>query len=513
MKSRSRRDHFLFLAASLAICLILTPSCAAIQDSAKLYDFDAFVTRTMAEYDVPGAVIGIVENDTVVYLKGFGVREYGKPAPVDPDTRFQVASVTKYITAGAIGTLVDEGKLDWDTPVVTYLPGFVLKDTYAGQHATLRDLLAHRSGLKAYDGGLLGRVGYSNLEMLEQMRYLEPGSSFRECSQYSNAGFFIAGEVAAAVDNRSWEDLTDARILRPLNMTRSGTQFETLYFDENHIAGHIGSDGGVSIMPLEVDAFPAAGQVVSTGRDMTQWMRMILAGGLVDGRQILKPETIKQIHAASMPLGSNGPLSDPNGANGMGCDSYNFLGERVIEKNGALNGVRSIVTLIPGKKSGIVVIANKNLVVFPEAVRTEFLERYIGKSEVDLQAKVKAQQAMWDMLGQTSPTPSNPGPAKLDPSMIAGVYQSDLYGELQVNPGPDAGNMTIQMGLNRFPGTITHWTDDTWYLSWPNPDDMAGFVTFTPGLSGSVTGITSDEFGPFVRTIPGLPDLSKLPFF
>ena len=112
----------------------------------------------------------------MVYLKGFGVREIGKPEKVDPDTRFQIASVSKYVTAGAVGSLVDEGKLDWDTPVVTYLPGFALKDTYAGEHATLRDLLAHRTGFRHFDGDLLGRLGYSNSEMLERMRYLEPGS-------------------------------------------------------------------------------------------------------------------------------------------------------------------------------------------------------------------------------------------------------------------------------------------------------------------------------------------------
>ena len=500
MRAPTMRYAFLFLAVALVAGMVLISGCENTKNHEKLDGFDEFVTQKMTEYEIPGAVVAIVENDTVVYLKGFGVREYGKPEPVNPDTRFQIASVTKYITAGAIGTLVDEEKLEWDTPVVTYLPGFTLKDAYAGQQATLRDLLAHRSGLKAYDGGLLGRVGYSNREMLERMRYLEPGSSFRERSQYSNAGFFIAGEVAAAADNRSWEDLTDARILRPLNMTRSGTRSDTIYLDNNHVAGHIGSDGGVHTMPLEVDSLPAAGQVVSTGRDMTQWIRMILAKGSIDGKEVLKPANIKQIHAASMPLGSNGPLSDPNGANGMGCDSYYFLGERVIEKNGALDGVRSVVTLIPGKKSGIVVIANKHLTVFPEAVRAEFLERFIGKSSIDLQAKVKAQQAAWDTLSKTPDRPANPGPAKLDPIMIAGVYQSDLYGELLVNPGPNAGNMTIQLGPNGYPGTITHWTNDTWYVSWPNPDDMAGFVTFTTGPSGTVTGIRSDDFGPFERT-------------
>ncbi|MDD1724225.1 MAG: beta-lactamase family protein, partial [Methanospirillum sp.] len=287
----------------------------------KLQGFDDFFTQKMAEYEVPGAVVGIVENDSVVYLKGFGVRELRKPGKVDPDTRFQIASVSKYVTAGAIGTLVDEGKLDWDTPIVKYLPDFALKDTYAGNHTTLRDLLAHRTGLRHFDGELLGRVGYSNGEQLKRMRYLEPGTGFRERYVYSNAGYFIAGEVAAKVDNQSWEDLTDARIIKPLSMTRSGAHPETLYLDNNHVSGHAGTGGDVHTIPLELASFPAAGQVVSTGHDMTQWLRMMLNEGSVDGKQILAPKTVKEIHAVSLVAGSNGPLSDPNGGVGLGCDS------------------------------------------------------------------------------------------------------------------------------------------------------------------------------------------------
>jgi CubicO group peptidase (beta-lactamase class C family) len=144
MKYPALRYVFLILAACLVAGMIFCTGCASTagtaQKTGNLNGFDDFVTAKMTEYGVPGAVVGIVQNDTVVYLKGFGVRELGKPAKVDPDTRFQIASVSKYVTGGAIGTLVDEGKLDWDTPVVTYLPGFTLKDSYAGEHATLRDL-------------------------------------------------------------------------------------------------------------------------------------------------------------------------------------------------------------------------------------------------------------------------------------------------------------------------------------------------------------------------------------
>lgn len=163
-------------------------------------------------------------------------------------------------------------------------------------------------------------------------------------------------------------------------MERSGAHPETLYLDDNHFSGHAGTGGDIHTIPPEEASLPAAGQVVSTGRDMMIWLRMMLKEGSIDGKQVLTPETVKEIHSASLVAGPSGPLRDPNGVVGLGCDSYHFLGERVIEKNGALDGVRSIVILIPGKKSGIVVIANKQLTAFPEAVRDEFLERYIGRS-------------------------------------------------------------------------------------------------------------------------------------
>lgn len=501
MKNPPLRFAFLLLAAFLVSGMVLCAGCTNTNQKTmeKSDSFDNFVSEKMAEYEVPGAVVGIVENDTVVYLKGFGVRELGKPQKVDPDTRFQIASVSKYVTAGAVGSLVDEGKLDWDTPVVTYLPGFTLKDSYAGQHATLRDLLAHRTGFRHFDGDLLGRLGYSNSDMLVRMRYLEPGTSFREKYIYSNAGFFIAGETAAKADNRSWEDLTDARILKPLGMTRSGAHPQTLYIDDNHVSGHAGTIGDVHIIPLEEAGFPAAGQVVSTGRDMTRWLRMMLNNGSIDGKQVLTPKTVKEIHAASLVAPHSGPLNDLNGAVGLGCDSYNFLGERVIEKNGALDGIRSIVILIPGKKSGLVVIANKQLTVFPEAIRDEFLERYIGKSGIDLQAREKLNQAGWNSLIKSVERPADAKPATISPFAIAGAYRNDLYGTMLVSEGADAMNMTFQLGPNKYPGTLMHVNENTWYFSFPNPDDQVGYLTFKNNTLAAVTGFDSMEIGPFSR--------------
>jgi len=344
-------------------------------------------------------------------------------------------------------------------------------------------------------------VGYTNKEMLEKMRYLEPGASFREKNQYSNAGFFIAGEVAAAADNRSWENSTDARIIRPLNMTRSGAHYETLYLDDNRYTGHRETACGTEILAHEIDPLPAAGQVVSTGRDMTQFMRMMLNRGSVDGVRVLLPETVDAINAPSFVTGKPDSPQDRYilNANGLGCNSFTYLGKRVVEKNGGLDGVRSLVVLVPEQNIGIVVIANKHMTQFPEAVEAEFLERYIGKSDTDMQARVKAAQAMINEMVAPPKRPATPGPKTISPPAIAGNYSSDLYGILQVSPGADDGNMTFVVGPGRYPGNLSHWTDNTWLLSFPNPDDPNELVTFSAGPSGSVTGMNAAELGLFAR--------------
>jgi hypothetical protein len=227
---------------------------------------------------------------------------------------------------------------------------------------------------------------------------------------------------------------------------------------------------------------------------------MMLNNGLVDGKQVLTPKTVQEIHAASLVAPHSGPLNDLNGAVGLGCDSYHFLDERVIEKNGALDGVRSIVILIPGKKTGLVVIANKQLTVFPEAIRDEFLERYIGKSGIDLQAREKVNQAGWNSLIKSVERPADAKPATIAPSAIAGSYKNDLYGTMLVSEGADAMNMTFQIGRNKYPGTLIHVTENTWYFSFPNPDDQVGYLTFKNSTSAAVTGFDSKEIGPFSRT-------------
>ena len=464
-------------------------------------DFDTFVGETLATYDVPGAYVGIVSRDGIILSKGYGVRGVGSTAPVDENTRFQLASVSKFVTATQLGTLVSAGGADWDTPIREYLPGFAMMDEYAGEHATLRDMLEHRSGLRPYDCSVLGRLNLTDAEILERVKYMQPGSSFRDRYQYSNIGFFIAGEVATVADGTSWEDSLDNRVFAPLGMTRSGGDYATLFLDENHVDGSMQDGNNVVPIPSENAGLNGAGDVVSTGADMNRWLLMILNEGTFEGKEIISADVIDEILASNPAMGSGhgGPLGDPNGLTQMGSDSYFFGDERVVEKNGALDGVRTIVTLVPEKGIGIVVLANKHLTVFPEAVRAEFLERVCGESGVDLQARILNSQAAWYAMGAVPEPPASPSPASVMPQDIAGTYESSLYDTLAISSGAADGEFTLSLGRVAYPGILRHWDGNTYQAVWNDPDDVTDLFTVIVEDDGRVSGIEGEAMGVFKK--------------
>jgi CubicO group peptidase (beta-lactamase class C family) len=454
------------------------------------HSFDQFVQLTLRDYSVPGAVVAVSSAERRIFLKSYGVRQQGAADAVDEDTRFQIASMSKFITAAAVGVLVDRGVVSWDAPVRTFSPDTALAEPYATENATLRDYFAHRTGLPAYAGDLLTQLGYSPDELVRRARFLPFDHSFRAEWAYSNYGIFLGQQSAAHAAGTSAPQLLSTEIFEPLGMMRSGPTQAELFKDDNRAAAH---DLDGSDMPYEnVDSFSGAGAVVSTGADVARWMRMLLADGMFEGREVLSKAAVTQIFAASMVQGIGGPLQDPNGSAGLGCESYHFLRYRVIEKNGALNGVRTIVTLIPERGIGIAVFANKQLTVFPEAVRAEFLERTLGPSGRDLQAHIRGEQAAWNALLAVPMPPADAKPPGRNLDAFTGRFASALFGPLEViRNGQTLG---VSIGERNYPGHLTHWSGDTFLLTFDNPDVAPGLVTFEfDGTSPTATGLDGSK--------------------
>ena len=168
-----------------------------------LAELDTLADQTVIKTGVPGMAIAVVYKDQVRYLKGFGVRQTGKDEPVDADTVFQLASVSKPVASTVVAALVGDGVARWDDPIIEHDPRFQMYDSWVTREVTLRDMFTHRSGLPAFAGDLLEDMGYGREAILYRLRYQKPASSFRSEYAYTNFGLTEAAVAAARAAGKS----------------------------------------------------------------------------------------------------------------------------------------------------------------------------------------------------------------------------------------------------------------------------------------------------------------------
>jgi len=482
--------------------LLVAASFAAAAGNDPVAELDAFITKALKEYQVPGAAVAVVKDGKAMLVKGYGMRDATKPGAVDENTIFQLASVTKTLTAAAAATVVDEGNLDWDTPIFNYLPEFVGYDPYMTRWLTERDLLAQRTGWPAFTGDQLDSFGYDRAEILRRLRFFKPRYSLREVAQYSNPGFFVAGEVAARCAKQSWNDLVEQRLFKPLEMSRSGTVIKALK-DPNATAAHAFVDGKIVVVePSELDVTGAASSGTSTAADMSKLMLMFLNKGTYNGKRMLKPETVAEIFKRSMVSAIDftdlPPISDATGFYyGLGVSSYDYAGHQIIEKSGALAGVRTTIVLVPDKNAGIVILANLNLTAFPEAVRAYFLNQVVGIDPEADQKKILALNEKLKKLMAPPPAPKNPGKFNAPLQSLFGVFENNYYGRCEILP--DGSGVKMQFGPAKYPATLKHWNNGAFLMQFPGATQTPSVTTFLIGEDGNADILVSESLGVFTR--------------
>lgn len=477
---------------SAVVCLAV-----ASTPQSHLQELDAFVTRSMPVFKVPGAAIAVIENGKIVHLKGFGVRNIETKEPVDENTIFQMASVSKTFTATLAATLVQAGKFGWDTPIYNVLPEFVFPTTYGTRWITMRDLLAHRTGWPQFTGDMLDNLGYDRPEILRRLRYLQPACSLRESANYSNPSFFVAGEVCARADGGTWNTALENRVLKPLGMTRTFASMKAIE-RPNSSVNHGLVDGKVALIePSDQDTMGAAGGVTSTAADLAKLLLMY-----VNGDAILEPKTIEEVFARAMVVKptftEQPPISEATGFYyGMGVGSFDWADVQVIEKGGALAGVRTIIVIVPEKKAAIAVLSNMNLTTFPEAVRAFWLGKLMNRNlDQGIEAITKTSAAILTMM-EVPPAPANPKPFGGTIEGLLGVYENDLYGKMEVARQGDS--LTIYGGPARYPGRLRHLDGGLFGVKFPGATTMEADVHFTLGAKDVAEAMSIETLGTFQR--------------
>lgn len=265
---------------------------------------DEVVEKALKEFQAPGAAVVVVKDGSVVYLKGFGVREKGKEEKVTPDTVFPIASCSKAFTATLLAMLADDGKLKWDDKVRDHLDYFRLSDELADRDVTLRDLLCHRTGMPRHDMLWAGLNTADPAEVIKRWGKAPPSTSFRSKWEYANVPFTTAGLIAGSIEKGTWADAVKKRIFAPLGMkSSSGTWKEGFSRPDHATAHYYGLDKSVSAVKWdEIDHAGGAGCVNSSARDMAAWLQFQLNGGKFDGRRFVTERALKETHTSQMLL-------------------------------------------------------------------------------------------------------------------------------------------------------------------------------------------------------------------
>src|SRR5437867_10343403 len=269
-------------------------------------EIENLAQKQIQEQGLPGVAIAVVFQDKVVYAKGIGVRDVNTKTLVGADTVFQLASLSKSIGSTVVAELVGEGKITWDSKLSVLDPTFEMFDPWVTREITVRDMYAHRSGLPAHAGDLLEDLGFTRAEILYRLRYQHPDSSFRSHYAYTNFGITEGGIAAARAYGLEWEAAANEKLYKPLGMTSASSRYADFVAQSNKALGHVLVDGKwVQKFKRDADAQSPAGGVSSSVTDVAKWIRLQLANGKFNGKQIVNEKALLETHHPTMLTGFN----------------------------------------------------------------------------------------------------------------------------------------------------------------------------------------------------------------
>ena len=508
------------LKLSIAAIVILVASSAEAQVPA----LDAYIENVRKTFNVPGLSVAVVKDGVIVFAKGYGLRETGKPAATDSHTLFGIASNTKAFTATALAMLVEEGKVEWDKPVINYLPWFRLSDPYVTAELTVRDLLVHRSGLGLGAGDLLWWPSstYTRREIAERLRFLPLVTSFRSAYAYDNTLYLIAGELIEAVSGKTWEEFITQRIFAKVGMKESTVHFSA---SGNVALPHAEINGVVkTVEPFASDNVNPPGGINSSAEDMARWMIVQLDSGRISkSERIFSRRSANQLWSIVTPIPVNGDpppelaaLKPSFNGYALGFGIRDYRGKKIVSHTGGLPGYVSKVAMIPELKLGVVILTNQESGSAFESIAYRVMDSYLGAPATDWtaifkklsdrnQAGIKESDAQATAARNSKSTPS------LALSAYAGTYTDKWYGDIVIKQNGNA----LQIDFTKTPalkGKLEHWQYDTFVVRWNDRDLRAdAFITFSLSPGGKIDHAKMEAASPSVDFSFDFQDLNLIP--
>jgi len=467
---------------------------------------DKIVNKTMETFNVPGIAVAIIKDGKVIHNKGYGYRSLESKEAVDTHTLFAIASNSKAFTSAALCILAEENKLSLNDKVRKYIPEFKLYNSYVSEEFTIIDLLTHRSGLGLGAGDLMifpTNNKYTKKEIIHNLRYLKPVSSFRTKYDYDNLLYIVAGEIIERVSGLSWGEYVNKKILEPLGMTESAPSF-TLLKDTSNIA--------TPYVPIKekliktsrsynVNINPAGG-IYSNTAELSKWVITQLQNGKYEGNKIFSNVSSRKMWASHTIRRPNPmPFFTSNfNSYGLGWEVKDINGRKEVSHTGGLTGMVSQVVMIPELNLGIIILTNQQSGLAFMNISDKIKDLYLNngnRKRLDLYKKYESYSEKRNQEAQKEIIKIlNASKNKIPSFGIIGTYTDKWFGDIKISKDKNQYYFTSEKSSS-LKGKMYYYDANTFIVKWDDRTLNAdAYIMFNLNEKGKPTTFTMKAISP-----------------
>ena len=499
--------RFFSVLSSFIFCFFSASSSAQLPlDEATL---EQTINRALHEFNTPGMAVGIVKNQEVIFAKGFGTASIESATQVKPSTLFRIGSLSKAFTASGLAILVDQGKLNWDDKVQTYLPNFALYSAYVSKNFTVLDLLTHKSGLASGAGDSMiwpEPSGFSRQEVVHNLRYLSPQYGFRAQYAYSNVLYITAGELIEKISGLAFEKFIDTHIFAPLDMNCFAGDIPKQNLP--HVALAYGYNDARGIYPIPRNSASekgimasAAGGIVCDLDSMNKWAKAWLnVNTLPVSEQSYKVMTSGHTVLSVSDEEQNWDMTLFK-QYGLGWRLSNIGHLATISHTGTISGYQSYLLLVPQLDLGIVILNNGSNSAARGSVMQTIVKAFIADAGIAMSKHNDWINTYLEYLDEKEAdylrkyeAPVAQGPMLISDKDILGVFKDAWFGNLRIQQG----NGHIRISSDRMltlKGKLLPFAGTSYKIEWDNKNAASdAFIHFTVNNQSKVVSATLHPF-------------------
>ncbi|MES2748473.1 MAG: serine hydrolase [Bacteroidota bacterium] len=471
---------------------------------------DNLVEKTLTTFNVPGIAVAIIKDGKVVISKGYGVANIKTKQKVDGNTLFGIASNSKAFTATALAILVDEGKINWDDKVISYLPEFKMYNDYVTNEFTIRDLLTHKSGLGLGAGDLMiwpDGHNFTAKDIVKNIHFLKPVSAFRTKYDYDNLLYVIAGEVIEKVSGKSWCDFVEDRIMKPIGMTNSAASWSRLKDTTNTIVPHVPTDGKLEIISrYENHIFDAAAGLYASTNDLSKWLITQMNKGKYNNQQLFSAKQHEEMWTPQtiLPSRDASPYKSNFRTYGLGWQLTDINGHLQVSHTGGLDGIVTQTIMIPDVQLGIIVLTNQQSGSAFNAISNTIKDSYLGLPyfdhladlSKDLKEREDNADKITDEVWETVTKNSKDKTLKIDVKKYIGTYKDNWFGDIVISEKKGKLYFT-SIRSPRLTGEIFYYKEENFVVKWNIRSFHAdAHLFFTLDANGNPNHLTMKAISP-----------------